>query len=161
MYLLPWGTHSQLGEASTTRRKTTHFSVIRERPNKTGSQIIPSTRGDVGESGPSRTAGHVDCGSHPRVHQTVLRLRGCILSTSGILPRGVYPRDTHTGVCESHAPEVHQALLVEAGAGCGHSVHHSGNGEKRHGGHTHTMHTKQQLEAMDSCETQRPEHSVE
>ena len=60
-------THSLVGEASTVRQKTIHFSVIREIQIKTASRIIPSARDDMGESGPLCPAGHVDGSSHPRL----------------------------------------------------------------------------------------------
>jgi len=56
-----------VGEASTVRQKTTHFSVIRETQIKTASRIIPSARDDMGESGPFAPVGHVDGSSHPRL----------------------------------------------------------------------------------------------
>lgn len=97
------------------RWKTTHFSVNREMQIKTRNQIISCARDDVGKVVPQA---HWACGlQHPlwsAIRLLMLTMR--TLSTPGVLPLGVHPRETHTGVHACHAPEVHHSFAWRGGS---------------------------------------------
>ena len=76
--------------------------------------------------------------------QTALRL--CVFSPLPESSFWVYMPEKHTQ--ESCTKGYHS--VGEVGVGGNYSVHCSGSKQRSHGGYMYTMHTKQQVEAMNS-----------